>query len=186
MVIMQPCSGYRRDMTKFMNITNLPFCFESTVMLLGKFWAGSREVAIMKILVCSFYLSELHAGGSTTLLSFLLRFLLFWPKVRITAESTSSGIGFLQVKVCAQSTGHSLVKLAQEKKEWACELNIPTWTLLLTWTISNKQANQPQKGDNQSGCSLFGKINRGLLLFRCDDRIIVIKCSRKTVVFTSA
>ena len=58
------------------------------MLLRCDFLAGQnnrREVAIMKILMRFYY----NLGASTALLLFLLRFLSFWPKFRVVAESPS-------------------------------------------------------------------------------------------------
>ena len=76
-------------------MTKLSLRFESTAMLLRKFWSGQNsrlEVAIMKILIRFYY----DLGASTTILPFVLRFASFLPKFRNVAESPSSGMGGLQ------------------------------------------------------------------------------------------
>ena len=63
-------------------------------MSLRKFSAGQnnrREVAIMKNLMRFYY----NLGASTAPLPFPLRFLSFWPKFRIVAESPSFNIDYI-------------------------------------------------------------------------------------------
>ena len=83
-----------RSWWSYYDVTMLPLPFESTAMLLRKFWANQNsrhEVAIMKIPIHFYY----DLGPSTTLLPFMLRSASFWPKFRIVAESPSSGMGVL-------------------------------------------------------------------------------------------
>ena len=73
-------------------MTTLPLRFESRRCRYVNFEQGQNlrsEVAIMKFPI-RFYCAP---GVSAALLAFLPRFVSFWPKILIVAETPSSGMG---------------------------------------------------------------------------------------------